>query len=142
MYIDLNDPYKSIQSHFRRKWSFVQMSKLGNPFEVRKTECTDFTHFMDLTRHYGHDIFGIKYQFDNWIDYHNKNLPILFLDFNEIVDNRDLIDIFIGKQLNWDRFKVGKRTRYTADKCIEIYSELYDYIKKKSKERNISLSII
>ena len=58
------------------------------------------------------------------------------------VDNKNLINIFIGKQLNWDRFKVEQRSQYTADKCIEIYSELYDYIKKKSKERNKSLSII
>ena len=74
-----NDPYKSIISHFRREWQIQQLNKLGNPFKLKKEDIKDIKSFLELVKENKKDIFGIEYQFDNWIN-SKLTIPILFLN--------------------------------------------------------------
>ena len=96
-----NEPCKSILSHFRRKWQFIQLEKLGNPFNLKAENVKNLNIFFYLTKKHKKDIFGIKYQFDNWIN-SNLHFPIYFLNFNDILYNKKTLDNFIGKKLNYD----------------------------------------
>jgi len=103
-----NDPLKSVLSHFRRNWAYIQLNKLGNIHNLKKEDLNDLKTFVDLTEKYNTDIYGIKNQFDNW---NNKNLPfpVLLLNFNDILDNKDKLNKFVGKELDYSSFKVKKR---------------------------------
>jgi len=133
-----NNPFLTILSHFRRNWHWTQMHKLGSPYKINYKKITSIKDFINLTKQYGHDIFGIKYQFDNWINY-DKSKSILFLDFTTIEKNQDILNEFIGEKLNFNNFKIIKRNSCpdNYDSCIiKIYEDLYTYIKQKVSERN------
>tara|TARA_B110001469_G_C9644191_1_gene324912 strand:- start:1690 stop:1875 length:186 start_codon:yes stop_codon:yes gene_type:complete len=61
---------------------------------------------------------------------------VLLLNFNDILDNKDKLNKFVGKELDYSSFKVKKRkskklNENINDKFIKIYIDLYDYMKGK-----------
>jgi len=133
-----NDPLKSILSHYRRGWFHDQIKKLDDPYKLSKIP---MDKLFKLTICKGEDIFGIKHQFNNWINV-KVDYPILFLDFNNVSESKDLVNKFIEKNLDYSLFK--KKSRNSSIKnvnpiIIKIYSDLYDYIKINAKKKNLLL---
>ena len=140
-----NDPYKSIVSLFRRKWQIQQLNKLGNPFKLKKEDIKDINSFLELVKENKKDIFGIEYQFDNWIN-SKLTIPILFLNFNDVLLKKDLLDKFLGTKLNYNNFKTKKRssdeTLTDDSEIFGIYNKLYKKIINQSENFNKSMGII
>ena len=140
-----NDPYKSIVSLFRRKWQIQQLNKLGNPFKLKKEDIKDINSFLELVKENKKDIFGIEYQFDNWIN-SKLTIPILFLNFNDVLLKKDLLDKFLGTKLNYNNFKTKKRssdeTLTDDSEIFGIYNKLYKKIINESENFNKSMGII
>lgn len=134
-----NEPMQSIMSHYRRGWAAIQMRKLGNP---QKLSNPPINKLYTLTIDENEDVFGIKHQFDNWINA-DVNYPILFLNFTDILESKDILNKFIGKNLNYSLFE--KRSRNSSIKndvnplIIKIYADLYDYIKINAEKKNLLL---
>jgi hypothetical protein len=126
-----NSPYDSIYSHYRRGWYKPQINKLGNPYKLNSENINNIDKYNELTIKYNKDIFGIEYQFDNWFKKGNTNIPILFLDFNDILNKQDIINNFLGKRLNYNLFEIKERSNkeYNNKEVIDIYNKLYDKIK-------------
>ena len=137
-----NDPLMSILSHFRRNWSRTQLRKLGNPFKLDDETSKNTKLLWEKTLENKRDIYGVEYQFDNWIN-SETSFPVLYLDFNEILQQKYLIDKFVGKQLDWSLFEIEKRRSKIdndiSDEIINIYQKLYSKIKSQSKEHNDKL---
>lgn len=71
------------------------------------------------------DIFGIENQFNNWINT-DSNIPILFLNFDEVLDKKNILDNFFDTKLNYNLFNFKKRTSNIEDNLIyQIYDKLY-----------------
>jgi hypothetical protein len=98
-----NEPHKAILSHFRRGWSYVQMVKLGNPYKLQSTNINPLEKYINLVIENKKDMFGIEYQFNNWFNA-KTDFPILFLDFNEILNKKEKIDHFLDKTLDYTSF--------------------------------------
>ncbi len=130
-----NEPLSSIKSHYRREWPFIQMKKLENPYNLKKKDIKPISKLFKLTEEKNTDIYGIKYQFDNW---YNADLeyPILFLNFNDVINEKDRLNKFLGKELNYSLFNIKERRQYNEEnKNIEdIYDNLYKYIINKTNE--------
>ena len=126
-----NKPYDSIYSHYTRNWYTQQINKLGNPYKLNIENINNIDKYNTLCIKYNKDIFGIEYQFDNWFQKGNTNVPILFLDFNDILNKKDIIDNFLGKRLNYNLFEIKERSNkeYNNKEVIDIYNKLYDKIK-------------
>jgi hypothetical protein len=125
-----NNPYDSLLSHYRRNWSYEQSCKLGNPYNLSEEQVNNYTTFKCLTLQKNKDIFGIEYQFNNWIN-NDLKIPILFLDFNNILNNIDILDTFLNKKLNYNLFKHTDRHLYKHDEIYNIYEKLYKYMNNK-----------
>ena len=132
-----NDPYKSILSHFRRKWQHLQIKKLGNPYKLKSNDIININSYLRLVMSKRIDLFGIKNQFDNWIKC-KLDFPILFLDFNEVLEKKELLNKFLGIDLNYDSFEIKERESKIIknDVVISFYNEIYSYFKEKSIEHN------
>ena len=134
-----NHPYYSLLSHYRRKWAYRQCCKLGNPKSLTIDNVNNFNNIKERTYKVNKDIYGFAFQFKNWIDetQKNNNLDILFLDFNDIIKERDRLDAFVGKELNYDLFTIKERS--TSDiqykKLYTIYDKLYKRMKKQINMR-------
>jgi hypothetical protein len=132
-----NHPYYSMRSHFRRKWVKQQISKLGNPFHLSKNDF-DYDSFEKRVIENKKDMFGIEYHFTNWITA-NTDFPILFLDFNDILDNTNKINIFLEKELDYRLFMIKERYSYKIEnsEVYKIYDDLYKDMKNKIDQKNI-----
>jgi hypothetical protein len=132
-----NDPLKSLLSHYRRDWRISQCNKLGNPFKLNE-EQLELNSLLMQTIEKKRDLYGFEYQFDNWCN--NKVMfPVLFLDFNEIKQNTEIINRFLGKELDFSLFEIKTRHNNTEkiDEHIQkIYNKLYIKIKDKSIHQN------
>lgn len=131
-----NDPYFAMRSHFRRGWAIAQIRKLGNPFKLSGLDYK-YENFQQKTMEYKKDIFGIETHFENWIT-EPTGFPILFLDFNEIVNNHLEIDKFLNRKLDYSAFNIDERHAYDLENCeiVEIYDTLYNDMKRKSEIKN------
>lgn len=130
-----NDPLKSVYSHFRRKWQYIQLQKLGNPHKLNKNDVKNINIFFKLVIERKVDLYGIRYQFYNWKNT-KLNFPIYFLDFNDVLKSKNELNNFLGVELNYDLFSYKKRTNnnYVIHNDIKkIYSDLYKYIKDEVK---------
>lgn len=142
-----NDPLKSVLSHFRRGWQEKQMKKLGNPFLLNKDSVNNVKKFLRIVSNKGNDMFGIEYQFNNWINTKTE-FPVLFLEFNDVIKQRNLIDSFVGVHLDYSLFTVKERNsedileslkvtnRDLHTSVRKIYSSLFVDIRQKASEKN------
>lgn len=132
-----NDPYKSILSHFRRKWQHIQVNKLGNPYKLKSNDIININSYLRLVMSKRIDLFGIKNQFNNWLNC-KIDFPILFLDFNEVLEKKEVLNKFLDMELNYDSFEVKEReSKIIKNNVVEsFYNEIYLYFKEKSKEHN------
>lgn len=139
-----NDPFKSIKSHMRRNYIYQHVMHMNNPFNIdlsllNMKDLNNKNKLINLTVKHGEDIFGIKQQFDNWIN-SNCDFPILFLDFNDILKEKNKINKFLNIDIDWSGFEIKKKRTYfkfTNNKEFKkIYEDLYEYIKNKSNEYN------
>ena len=136
-----NDPLLCILSHFKRKYQYVQIIKLGNKFNLNPEITVDLNTFFEIVAQKNEDIFGIKYQFDNWIN-SCLDIPILFLDFNDVLKQKVCLDKFLDKNLDYNLFNIKPRNSICEEKydfVRKIYDELYEYIKTKAFEHNKKL---
>jgi hypothetical protein len=130
-----NDPLASILSHYRRKWTFIQLEKLGNPYKLNKHDIKYLVDYFKLVENKKCDMYWIEYQFDNWFKEKNLTFPVLFLDFNDILKKKTIIDDFLGVKLNWKKFVIKERnSKLDVDNpvVVEVYDELYRKIKEQT----------
>ena len=135
-----NSSLKSILSHIRRNWAFRQCKKLGNPNNLRRRQISHLPTYFNLVKKHRKDLFGIHHQFTNWINANTK-FPILFLNFNDVLDNKEILDKFIGKKLNYNHFNIRKRNSSSRNNNIDnsitkIYNNLDKFISEKSNRHN------
>ena len=134
-----NDPFKCFYSWHRRKWPLLQIKKLGNPYKLTESNVNKIEHFLSITEQMGKDVTGIEKHFDNWINYNNDKMPIYFLDFNSVLDNKELLNNFFGMELDYSLFEYKKRKsnyEITSSVVKDIYEILYEKMKAKSIEKN------
>jgi len=136
-----NHPYYAVKSHYRRKWHFSQMKKLGNPCNFKNRQEATFENFSKITLKHNRDFFGLEYQFNNWINA-ETNIPILFLDFNEINNKKERLNKFLNKKLDYSSFVVKERNSKHNEESplFPIYEKLYQTMKNKinnSMRKNI-----
>jgi len=140
-----NDPFDSICSHFRRKWQWQQLLKLGNSNRLNKNHVRSIHTFFNLVDKIGKDLYSIEYQFNNWYKeaYEQKyiNFPVYFLNFSKI-DKKEL-SIFLNCKEDNINIKINKKRsdkykdiRNTWPNVDEIYKKLYEKINNKSLEHN------
>ena len=127
-----NHPYYCLLSHYRRKWASFQCSKLGNPYKLTNKQITDYNLFKKLTLENNKDIYGIEYQFNNWIT-QKTSFPLLFLNFNDIIQKKDVLDDFLGVKLDYTDFKVEARHTYDKDELYPIYEQLLESMETQIK---------
>jgi hypothetical protein len=134
-----NDPLKSVLSHYRRSWYVIQCNKLGNPHKLNKKDL-QINSLLMKTLENNRDLYGIEFQFDNWCN-NELRFPVLFLNFNKIKQNTELINRFLGKKLDFSLFQIKKRHNNNKideidEHILEIYDKLYCKIKEKSNYMN------
>lgn len=133
-----NDPLYSILSLYRRKWFFMQIKKLGNPYKLQQNQVNTLEKYFKLVETRNYDLFGIEYQFNNWYNnVQNIQFPVLFIDFNEILLHKEKINDFLGKKLDWTKFEMKDRNSYKQVVNIpplvkKIYNDLYKDIINKA----------
>jgi hypothetical protein len=135
-----NHPYHSLVSHYRRNWQYKQFRKLGNPKSLTKESFIDFNYIKHATLKNNKDIYGFAYQFKNWIsETPQNNLDILFLDFNDVLNEKDRLNAFVGKELNFAAFTVKERNSSTIHhkELYKIYNKLYISMKTRVNKRVI-----
>ena len=139
-----NEPCKAIASFFRKKWHWNQMKKLENPYNLKKNEVADLNTFCSLVKEKGNDLFGIEHQFEKWLK-NDLEIPIYFLDFNDILKDKEKLNLFVGEELDYKKFKNLSFMRNLRFKhsniendVIEFYKELYRSIKIKGNKYNNS----
>lgn len=127
-----NHPYYCLLSHYRRKWQLSQCHKLGNPHKLGHNQINKYNNLKNLTLEKNKDIFGIESQFNKWI---NKKplFPTLFLNFNEVIQQKDVLDDFLGMKLNYTYFKFETRHSYDKDELYPIYEQLYNSMETRVK---------
>jgi hypothetical protein len=130
-----NSPYESIQSHYRREWSFIQLKKLGNPYCFRENQIDTIEKYNELVIKNKLDLFGIEYQFVNWFKLRSL-FDILFLDFNEVLERKQVLNNFLKRELNYHIFKVDERLCKKSNNVNiqKVYDNLYNFIKENSKK--------
>jgi len=131
-----NDPMSAILSHYRRALQMFQIKKLGDPYELTQNT-PNLSSYINLVIQKEKDLFGIEYQFDNWITA-QTSFPVLFVDFNEVLDKKDIIDSFVGKKLDYSIFKNKNRHTYSVDipqKFRDIYNKLYEKFREEILKR-------
>jgi hypothetical protein len=135
-----NHPYISLLSHYRRGWTYTQINKLGNPFQLTESVTMSYEKYCKKVIKKQKDMFGIEYQFNNWIN-SNTRYPILFLHFNEVLKYKGLIDLFLEKPLNYNLFQYNERlcTIDNSDIC-KVYDNLYYTMQEKILKRSMHLA--
>jgi len=149
-----NHPYDSLLSHFRRNYSVDQCTKLGNPYHLPKhlLLLKNFPTFEALTLDKQTDLFGFKYQYDNWLK-EPTPYPILFLNFTDVLNRQDELDAFLQTKLDFSKFKEKNRFLDVVEKKDELnafLSTTTDYTKFKNShihshftvEKNASMQAI
>lgn len=107
----MNDPLLAVLSHYRRKWAYIQMEKMGNFKYKNYTKEELFNETLKQNK----DIFGIENQFDNFIN-SNVNYQILFVYFKNIPKNKKKICEFLNiHPKTFDNFKIEKRKSNDKD---------------------------
>ena len=108
--------------------------------KLKNSDVRNINSFLELVKENKKDIYGIEYQFDNWINSKQK-IPILFLNFNDILQKKDLLDNFLGKKLNYDNFENKDRESKVINnlEVITIYDELYKKMNSQSEKFNLSI---
>ena len=141
-----NDPCKAILSFFKKKWQWNQIKKLSNPYSLTKENVKDLNTFSQLLKKENKDLFGIEYQFENWIN-NELGIPVYFLDFNRVLKEKDILDTFVDKKLDYGQFSNMSFIRYLRLKHSDmdnsvrnIYQELYKSITSKSDIYNKHLN--
>ena len=141
-----NDPCKALLSFFTKKWQWNQIKKLSNPYSLTKENVKDLNTFSVLLKKENKDLFGIEYQFENWIN-NELGIPVYFLDFNRVLKEKDILDTFVDKKLDYGQFSNMSFIRYLRLKHSDmdnsvrnIYQELYKSITSKSDIYNKHLN--
>jgi len=139
-----NDSFKAICSHFRRKWAFSQINKLGNIYHLKKYQMKNINAFLQLAnKHPGKDLYSIDYQFTNWYKQHTS-FPIYFCNFSQI--NLPELAKFLKCPISYLNFTIKERGDYSdIDKKYQrvkiMYEKMDKDIDKLSKEKNKKLSL-
>ena len=132
-------PYSSLMSHYRRGWEKFQIVKLGNPFALTEASMK-YPCFKKNVLINKKDMFGIEYQFNNWITA-NTSFPVLFLDFNEVLHKKALINLFLETELDYRFFQQKERNcKVDNSRICKIYSTLYNNMEEAVLRRPTHLS--
>ena len=121
---------KSIASIFRRSWGKNQIKKLGNPYNLTIESFNnpnEFQNYVVLVETEKKDLFGIEFQFDNFVTSTNKDT--LFINFNDVLKYKKELSEFVGKNLNFSKFNI--RSRYVYRNISNKYNEVYSELDKK-----------
>lgn len=131
-----NDPLLAVKSHFRRKWHMCQISKLGNPNKFNTKQNLSYSAYCNVVEERCCDVFGIEYQYDNWIN-EKKDFPVMFVHFPNIKDNAKIISRFTGlnKQF-FDTFEIQNRKSKEGNESElvkKVYEDLYNKMLDKGE---------
>lgn len=136
----MNDPLLAIESLFRRGYYCAQINKLlGNTNDAKivpKNRIDLYKKTVQLNR----EILGFEKQFDFFTSIKDK--PILFINFNDILEKKELISQFLGVPLHiWNDFYIKKRNtnkenilndKNIPNKILDIYDKLFEKYNKMS----------
>ena len=156
-----NHPYYCLLSHYRRKWPMFQCIKLGNPYKLTYNQIKNYNSFKKLTLLNNKDLYGIEYQFNNWIT-QKTSFPILFLNFNEIIAQKEVLDNFLeipeyielAKSLGFDGIKLNIVWNWNTWSAVEFqmlniadtnhprHSELVEILSKYKNDAQVAQHII
>jgi hypothetical protein len=144
-----NDPLKAIHSHYRRKYQWENILKMGNLNNLKEKDVDTFKKYLDLTNKEKRDLFGMEYQFLNWVQ-KEKSYEIYFLDFNDIMDKKEELCNYLKiKNTSFDNFEIRKRAKKPNEtfyftkypNVLKVYNDLYEKMKNISKEENKKVKI-
>ena len=144
-----NDPLKAIHSHYRRKYHWANILKLGNSNNLKEESVDTFEKYLNLVNKEKKELFGIEYQFLNWVQ-KEKNYEIYFLDFNDILSKKqELCNYLKIVNTSFDNFEIRKRAKKPSEtfyftnypNVLKIYKDLYEKMKNISKEENKKVKI-
>ena len=132
----MNDSLIATESLFRRNYAWSQSGKLlGKCITVAKNR----EKFYNMTKKKNREILGIDKQIDF---YTNKvKTPIMFIDFNSILDKKEEISKFLGVSTTiWKKFHYReRRTRmedivrkypFIDETVLKIYNDINEKYKK------------
>lgn len=136
-----NHPYYAIRSHYRRGWAEYQMQKLGNPYGLTAPEM-NYRKFMKKVIRRKRDLFGAELHLDQWM-YASTYFPILFLDFSCFLSEKETINRFLQKSMDYTHVAIHERYPYTIDryKAFRFYDTLYAKMKLQSSAKNAAMWI-
>jgi len=129
-----NDPKLAIDSHYRRNWGKTQLLKLGDPYNI-KNIINDKNAFEKNIIEKNKDLYGIESQFDFFLNDKGINKDILFIDFNNIQNNKHTISDFLKIDSKvFNNLSINKRNssydNIEDQKYLNVYNNLYEKMKK------------
>ena len=152
-----NRTFDSICSHFRRKWPYRQIKKLGNIYNLKKSDLSNIDVFFRLVEEKKNkDLFSIFHQFKNWVKYRG-DISIYFVNtydikvaelatylgtditFIETIKNRvkkkDSYIYLKNKYPNANKLYMG------IDKKINMIAQMYNklFFENNNKENSIKV---
>jgi len=128
-----NDPLLVIKSHFKRGWTKLQIPKLGNPFSIDPE--ISYSNYLKLVEENQHDIFGIEYQFDNWVQ-NIRDYPVMFIHFPTMMQyKKDIIKYMNVNPTFFNDFIVRKKRDSKIDNESSIVVDIYNKLYKKMLTR-------
>jgi hypothetical protein len=111
------------------------MGKLGNPFNLNNNDCNTLEDYLNLVDQNKKDMYGIEEQFYSW--YNSKlNFPILFMNFNKVLEKKDTIDKFLSKRLDYTSFVYQEKKsslKNIREPIVHLYNKLYNKMDKDSE---------
>jgi hypothetical protein len=113
------------------------MQKLGNPYCFNEDQIDTLQKYNELVIKNKLELFGIEYQFYNW--YKSRDLlPILFMDFNEVLDQKHILNAFLKKELDYSIFNYAHRNCVDSENPVikQLYQKLYYDIKENAENHN------
>jgi hypothetical protein len=133
-----NDPLKSIISHFRRNFVKRQIVKMENKYNLDDDDLKNLDTFLMKVEETNTDLFCIIDQFNNWLNA-ELDCPIYFLDFNNILNEKDRLSDFLSiDKTHFDKFEIKIRnadySNFKFQKSVKLYENMYKHMIK-----NVSL---
>lgn len=134
-------PYKSLRSHYRRKWAGLQYKKMNKQRILDKITLNNFDKYKSLVLKSKKDEFGFEAQFESWLNL--CPVPIYFLEFNDLHLKQDEINNFLNSNINFNVFEMKERNCNAEpedDEMFQLYDKLYKKMLKEainSNEKNL-----
>jgi len=131
-----NDPMLAIDSLYRRSWHVNNMCKLDDPYKIAH-QSRDKAVFIKKVVEQNKDLFGIETQFDFFLKDPTLNKTVLFIDFDDIISQKQTIANFLN--INPDllnNLRIHNRHSFCDPTYPPEYTRIYSKLYAKMKAYN------